>query len=431
MTYLEAEQYILSLASVEQTNTDYTKNLKRIEFFLKILGNPEKNIPEYIHVTGTSGKGSVCAFLQSILTAGGKKTGLLCSPHPTILLERWKIGQSHMKKSEFVEIVAHLKPYIDTYAKTSPYDMITFFDVTTIIGLYYFAQKKVDTAVIEVGVGGRFDSTNIIPHKKIAVITNIGLDHTELLGDTKEKIAFEKSGIIKKNCQVFSMERDEKILKIIKDECGKVKTQLHVINPPGFKFIQTQKGISFEYQQDQYHIKALGKHQIHNAILCLEIGNELGIETKKIQKGLKSAQQPLRMEIVSQKPLIIFDGAHNEDKIKTTVQTIQSLRVKNIHLLLGFSYGKDIQKMIEHIAQLKPKTIACTRNTMNPFRKVVSPIEIQKLFKKHSKNTKTKIFFDPKDAFHWSQKQQKKTDLLVVTGSIFLSGEIKVFFHQS
>lgn len=431
MTYLEAEQYILSLASVEQTNTDYTKNLKRIEFFLQLLGNPEQDIPEYIHVTGTSGKGSVCAFLQSILTAAGKKTGLLCSPHPTILLERWKIGKNIMKKSEFVQIVEHLKPCIDTYAQTSPYDMITFFDVTTIIGLLYFAQKKVDGAVIEVGVGGRFDSTNIIPHKKISVITNIGLDHTELLGDTKEKIAFEKSGIIKKNCQVFTMEGDEKILKIIKDECEKVKTQLHVISPLRFKFVQTQKGISFEYQQQPYQIESLGSHQVHNAILCIEIAQQLGISHKIIQKGLKAAKQPLRMELVSQKPLIIFDGAHNEDKIKTTVKTIQSLDVKNIHLVLGFSHGKDIQKMIQLIARLKPQTIACTRNTMNPFRKVVSPIEIQKFFKKYSKNTKTEVFFDPKDAFRWSQKQQKKNDLLVVTGSIFLSGEIKLFFTQS
>lgn len=426
MTFAQAEQYIFSLASIAQSVQDHTQNIKRIQYFLDLLGNPEKNIPEYIHVTGTSGKGSVCAFLQSILTMAGKKTGLLCSPHPTTILERWKIGHKYMSKSEFVSIVRFLKPILDVYARTSPFGMISFFDVTTIIGLVFFAKHKVNFAVMEVGCGGRFDSTNVIPNKRIAVITNIGLDHMELLGDTKEKIAFEKSGIIKKGSEVFTMEMKKNILQIIEAACKTKNIKLNRVGmPQNISINQQKQSTSFQYQNQWYTLNLRGDHQIHNAILCIEISKTLKISEKNIQKGLLKASQPLRFEIVSQQPIIILDGAHNEDKINTTVETVQSLGAKNIHLVVGFSEDKKKEEMIKTLSKLQPKTIACTRNTMNPFKKVASPMEIRKLCKKYCPNSKIEIFLDPKDAFTWSKKQQKSQDLLLVTGSIFLSGEIK------
>jgi len=156
-----------------------------MQFFLDILGNPEKDIPHYIHVAGTSGKGSVCSFLQSMLQAEGYKTGLFVSPHPTSITERWWINNKAMSEKRFIEIVEYMMEALTVYLKTSPYDPPSFFDMTTAMGLYFFAQEHVTHAVIETGCGGRFDATNVIPYKDLAVITNIGLDHTEILGKTK------------------------------------------------------------------------------------------------------------------------------------------------------------------------------------------------------------------------------------------------------
>lgn len=414
MTPFEAEQYLLSLGNIPRKEYMDDKNktseyIQRIQFFLDLVGNPERKIPHYIHVTGTSGKGSVSTFLSYILAASGKKVGLTISPHPTTLRERWQVNNTIMTEKEFVQMVQKLKPVFDEYARTSPYDMVSFFDITTIIAIMYFAQKKVEWAVMEVGLGGRLDSTNVIPYKDIAVITNIGLDHTELLGDTKEKIAFEKAGIIKKGCEVFTSETNKKVLRVIETACRKQKVPLFQVQtfsnlPPGIK-----------------------KHQETNASLCIAIAEKLHLPTSAIVQGLQTAKQPLRMEQVSQKPLIILDGAHNPDKIKNTVEETKTFK-KNVHLIIGFSADKNIQAMIQLLSTLKPKTIACTRQTSNTFRKAAHPKDLQKMIKKYSSSSKTEIFLDPYDAVQWSKKQQKTGDLLLITGSIFLSGELRKTF---
>lgn len=396
--------------------------LKRLQFFLNILGNPEKKIPHYIHVTGTSGKGSVCAYLESILRASGKKTGLYISPHPTHLTERWEINGKQMSRKEFATIVSTLKPKMDEYLRKSPYDMLSFFDLTTAIALYYFAQKKVAWAVIEVGCGGRYDSTNVIPHKDIAVITNIGLDHTDILGNTKEKIAYEKAGIISQGCSVYTMETNKRVVKIIQRECARKKA---LLKDTRYKSQDTKKA---------YCLTAIGQHQIKNAALAAEVAKSLGIQKKAILSGLKNTQQPLRMEIVSRKPLIILDGAHNTDKIATTVASIKALKHENIktkekiHLIVSFSDNKDVNTMVKQLASLKPTIVACTRNTVNPFRKVADPKKIAQKFKKLLPNAHVETFIDPIDALAWSKKQTKTSGIVLATGSIFMSGELRKLF---
>ncbi len=405
MDYTQAEQYLLSLGNMPRKEymDDKAKTneyLTRIQFFLDIIGNPEKQIPHYIHVTGTSGKGSVATYLSYILEASKKKVGLTISPHPTTLRERWQVNNKIMTEQEFVSIVKKLKPALDEYARTSPYDMISFYDITTIIAILYFAQKKVEWAVIEVGLGGRLDSTNVIPHKDVAVITNIGLDHTELLGNTKEKIAFEKAGIITGAYSVFTMDENKNVLEVIKKQCKKKKAKL---------FLSHSKNTS---------------HKEKNILLCTQIAEHLSISHKAIETGIKNAIQPLRFEIISQKPFIILDGAHNEDKMKTTVQSASEMK-KNIHLVVGFSEDKDVTTMMTLLATMKPKSIACTRQTANVFRKVAHPKTLMTFFKKHCPTAKIELFLDPQEAFAWSKKQTKTSDILLVTGSIFLSGELR------
>ncbi|MEK7084472.1 MAG: Mur ligase family protein, partial [Patescibacteria group bacterium] len=372
MTYPHAEQFLLSLSNLPRRRymDDTKKNdvyLKRLKFFLNLIGNPEKKIPHYIHVTGTSGKGSVSTFLASILSASGQKTGLMISPHPTELRERWQINGVLMPKKNFVRIIEKFKPLLDRYERESPYDALSFFDLTTAIGLFYFAQKRVSWAVLEVGCGGRLDSTNVIPKKDIAVITNVGLDHTEVLGDTKEKIAFEKAGIITRGCRVFTMEKNPNVLRVIERECKKKRVKISDFRFQISDLKQNLSDISFSYQGNTYKLSCLGTHQAHNAALCIDIAHSLNVPTRAIQKGLSRAKLPLRMEIVQKNPLVILDGAHNPDKIKTTVATVQSWqklpdaspsleggvgggsrveRDRRIHLILGFSENKNIAAML-------------------------------------------------------------------------------------
>ena len=436
MTYQEAENYLLTLGNIRSTEGksdqhQSVQNLLRVQFLLDILGNPERQIPHYIHVTGTSGKGSVCRFLHSILSTSGRKTGLNISPHPTHIRERWQVGGNCMSKSEFIEIISQLKPALQTYFKTSPYPLLSFVDLTTVIGLIFFAQKKVEWAVVEVVCGGLYDSTNVLPSKDVAVITNIGIDHVGLLGDTKEKIVKNKAGIINGPTQVYTMEKSNTLVNIIKDTCKKKKAIFHPYQATYSLLKNDTEGIAFTYKEKTYSLSTLGTHQVQNAILCIDIAHDLKISQTAIETGLSSTLQPLRMEIMSKNPLIILDAAHNEDKIKSSVAAIQNFPQKNIHLLIEFSADKDIKKFIKILSVLKPKTIACTRNTVNLFRKAANPRTLKELFQKALPQTKIEIFLEPEQALKWSQSQLDTNDALLITGSIFLSGQLREFFQES
>lgn len=443
MDYNEASNFIASLHNLSQKfylkdKTEARLYLKRLQFLLNLLGNPEKKIPHFIHVTGTSGKGSVCLMLNSILRAWGKKTGLLTSPHPSAITERWEINGQEMNKKYFTAITAVIKSKLNKFIKLSPYDLPSFFEICTAMGLYYFAHKKVNWAIIEVGCGGRYDSTNVIPRKDVAVITNVRLDHTDILGNTKAAIAREKVGIIKPKCMVFAMEKDQNIINIIRKECNKQKVGLNNISGARYQTVNANIDYTtFNYHGTNYRLPLLGKHQIGNAILAIEISRSLDIPIKNIKAGLAKAKLPIRMEMISKKPLIILDGAHNPDKIKTTTNTIQQIKqmpgvkIKNTHLLVGFSGNKDIGKIIRQLAGLQPETITCTRYTINPFRKTAEPQIIAKQFKKLLPRAKIKTFIDPREAMDNCKKRMAADDLLLVTGSMFLSGEIRMHFKKN
>lgn len=432
MNYQEAYNFLLSLNNLPRLEymSDPRKSgvyLKRVQLFLDILGNPEKKIPHYIHVTGTSGKGSVTAYLHSILQAAGKKVGSTYSPHPTYITERWKIENRYMTKKEFVELVELIKPKFDQYLEKTPYDMLSFSEITEVIGILFFVKNKAEWAVMEVACGGRYDATNIIPYKDAAIITNVGLDHVGIIGNNKKEIAYEKAGIIKK-CPVFTMEKDKRIRAIFEREAKKTNGKIIDLHAEKYKVIINQfNQTEFVYKTRTFSLPLFGNHQIKNAILCIELARYLKIPDAAIYNGLKKAEQPLRLEVVNKKPLIILDGAHNPDKISSTVKALQGLKLKSdLYLIVGFSNDKNIKVLINHLAKLKPKMIFCTRNTVNPFRKVASPQKIQQLFRAQlPQNKNIVIRLDPIEAWEEALARIKPTDMVLVTGSIFLSGEIR------
>ena len=487
MDYTEACAYLASLHHIARKEyladpTDCIVYLKRMQFLLNLLGNPERKIPHYIHVTGTSGKGSVSLMLGSILRVAGKNTGTLTSPSPDGFLGRAEINGRALGKHDFARLATVIKTALEKYATVSPYDTPSPFEVLTALALLYFAEKKVAWAVVEVGLGGRYDSTNIIPWKDVAVVTNIGLDHVALIGPTKAKIAYEKAGIIKPGCQVFTAERDPKVLRVIKKECKKTNTKIsniqYLISDIRNSILDIGlNGTNFIFNGTKYYLPTLGRHQITNAILTIEIARSLKISDAAIRRGLARVQLPIRIEVVSKKPLIILDGAHNVDKMKTTVETMKEMRnetslpvlssaearknrrplslaeerggrgLTNVHLIVAFSADKNISAMIKQLASLKPTSIACTHFTCNPFRRAADPAQLAKRFKKLLPRAKIAIFLDPKDALSWSLKKMSSRgrnpapsrrsgagargrNALLVTGSIFLSGELRQKFFK-
>lgn len=437
MTFAEAEQFLYSLSNLPRK--EYMADpkqckvyLKRMQLFLDILDNPEQQIPHYIHIAGTSGKGSVGRFLHSIYGADKQRAGLFVSPHPTHITERWMIGNKHMSKAAFVRTVQRIQEALDIYIKTSPHDPPSFFEITTAMGLCWFAEQKVDMAILEAGCGGRYDSTNIIPYKDVAVITNIGLDHTHILGTDKETIAYAKAGIIQKRTPAITQEKNKCVLDVIKKEARSKKTTISISKPVYEVAHSDFDGTEFVYSDSYYRITALGEHQVRNAILAIDTAEMLGVKKESIMHGLASTIQPVRMEVAQHKPTIILDSAHNVDKMKTTVQTMEKLAIKgDLHLIVGFCENKDIRKMITLLTSLKPTSIICTRNTTNPFRKTASLTKMQSLFRKALPKASVDITMTPKQALLLSKKRAKRNDTILVTGSLFISGEIRPYLTQN
>ncbi len=334
-----------------------------------------------------------------------------------------------MSKQTFADLSKIMEAALDIYVQTISEDLPSFFEVTTTMGLYWFAREKVEWVIFETGCGGRYDSTNVIPYKDAAVITNIGLDHTDILGTNLTEIAKEKAGIIRKTKLVITQEQNPRLLKIIQEASGKNK---FIHSKPQYELYEHSiYGSEFAYRGTHYRIKAAGGHQIKNAILAIETAEALGIKNQDIKRGLGQTRFPIRMEPISKNPLIILDSAHNPDKMKTTVETMLSLfdpKRNNIHLLLGFSENKPVNQMLGELALLKPKQITATRNSCHAFRKVADPRSVAKLLKFYAPKIKIDIFLEPFKALEHAKSKLKKSDILLITGSVFLSGQLRPRF---
>ncbi len=445
MTYQEAYEYFESLNNLPRvykgkgSSQNSPSIIRSLRLMLKLADNPELKIPHYIHVTGTSGKGSVSMMMSRILRAQGFKVGLITSPHPSVLRERWQINNISMSETEFAEIVSELKPIWDEYVNSVKYTFPSMSNLNTFIAFYYFAKNNVDYAVMEVACGGKNDGTNVIPHKDVAIITNIGLDHISILGDTKEKIAINKAGIITKKSAVLTAETDPKILKIIskaaRDKKASSYTQVESDrygDKKGIIIKQDWLGTDFKIDNEIYHINNLGYHQIDNARIAIAASKIIGIKEDVIRKGLAATEFPIRFEVVSEQPYVILDGAHNADKVKATITGIKHLskKYKRLHLLVGFSDNKDHSAFLKEMLVLNPASLACTRFTKNIFRKTANPRNLMKAALKISPKLNVSSFLDPQAALAWGRKQLNKDDLLVITGSMFLSGELRPLFKE-
>lgn len=351
MNYDEALSYIHSI------NWTFCKpGLQRIGELCEKLGNPQNEL-KFIHVAGTNGKGSFCAMLDSILRESGYKVGLFTSPYVKEFNERIRFDGKNIGNSELAEVTEYVKQFADDMK-----DKPTEFELITAIGFEYFKRKKCDVVVLEAGMGGRLDSTNIIDTALLSVITGISLEHTAFLGDTVSKIAFEKAGIIKKGVPVIFGGDNSEAAEVIEKRANELGSEYYFADKSPLALTKTDLGGSeFSYKERKnLRLSLLGTYQPRNAVnvICaVDLLTKLGlkISEKSLRKGLEKTAWPARFEKISASPLVIFDGAHNPEGIECAVESIKHyFGSEKVLVLSGVMKDKDysyIAKKLSEVAE--------------------------------------------------------------------------------
>lgn len=343
--------------------------LDAIEGLLEELGHPEDNL-KIVHIAGTNGKGSIFAYLSSILIAAGFKVGRYISPTISCYEERFQINGEYITKDELARLYNIVEEAMKREEEKTGLKP-TLFEVETAISFLYFKEEKVDYALIEVGMGGRMDATNVIRHPELTVISSISYDHQAFLGDTLEEIAWQKAGIIKESCPVVLSENSDEVCKVIEQEATKKKVKCIEIKPTDYEVLsETPYGSTFLWKEQRYETKLPGRHQVSNAVTALAASEYLfrkdyeknntrkAIAEELDEMNVKSAQQggiirtcwPGRLEVLKKEPLFYRDGAHNPDGAKKLAAFLQKYFTnKKIIYIMGVLKDKEYKKMLRYL----------------------------------------------------------------------------------
>ena len=344
--------------------------LERIRALLALMGDPQKDM-KFIHVTGTNGKGSTCAMMASILQAAGYRTGLYTSPFLIRFNERMQVDGRQITDDELCEITAQVRPLADSL---DPHP--TEFEMVTAIAFAYFARHNCDIVVCEVGMGGEFDATNVIPAPEAAVFCNIGLDHTQYLGDTIEKIAATKAGIIKPGCDAVLYRQSAAVEEIIRQRCERLGVPLHLADFDGIRPESAGlEGQVFDWEEFAgLRLPLLGRHQLCNAAVALTAIRVLqargwAITDAHIRRGLASTDWPGRFQIIGHDPLFIIDGGHNPQCMGAIRQALEELYPgKKILFLVGVLEDKDYHAMVGQLLPLARAFITITPDSQRALQ---------------------------------------------------------------
>ncbi len=427
MTYKETISYLFDKLPMyqRQGNTAFKKNLNNITSLCNHFGNPQ-NTFKSIHIGGTNGKGSVSHILASVLQTAGYKTGLYTSPHLKDFRERIKINGNMISEEDVIRFTEKNKDYFEQLQPS-------FFEMTVATAFEYFAKQKVDIAIIEVGLGGRLDSTNIIK-PLVSVITNISFDHVQMLGDTLKQIAHEKAGIIKENTPIIIGEYQKEVAEVFIDTAKQKKSPIYFADK---EYACDYEMLSTDYKQILninknkkaafYNLKTdlIGTYQKKNILCALKtidiLKEQFTISKEDIYKGILNVTKNTyfrgRWQILGFNPLIIADTGHNEAGIREITEQIKKIPFKKLH----FIFGTVNDKKIETILALLPK------NAVYYFTKAKIPRALNEntLFEKAEKfNLTGKPFKTVIEAFSDAKKKAEKEDLIFVGGSTFIVAEV-------
>lgn len=430
MNYIEALNYIN-----DKEKYGSRLGLDVIGKLLDLLGNPHLDM-KYIHVAGTNGKGSTSAYMATILKEAGYKVGLFTSPYLERFNERISINGRDIPDEKLAKITQRIKEKIEIMLEEG-FEHPTTFEIITAIAFVYFKEENVDFAVLEVGLGGRSDSTNIISDSCASVITTIDYDHTDVLGDTLAKIAYEKAGIIKENGLVISYPQEEEAIKTIERVAVEKKAKLYVcpMNQVEIVHLSDKGGVfNFEYNNkifEDVEISLLGEHQVYNAALAFMtslILNEEGIiqiEEEYIRNGLKKTRWPGRLEVLKRGPIFLIDGAHNLQGAKTLASSLNLFQYKRLILGIAILKDKDIENIIKTLAPLANEIVV---TEVNMPRKMKAE-DLEKVIKKYNENTVVEN--DMKKAVDKAYELAEEEDLIVFSGSLYLIGDIRKLIKEN
>ncbi len=433
MTYNEAIDYIMSRRKFQKSSSH-----ERIARLLELLGSPEKSL-KFIHIVGTNGKGSVSTALSYILKNAGYKVGLFTSPYIVEFGERIQINNTYISHGDIAELTCLIKEKTDLMESEDLYP--TVFEVTTALALLYFAKEGCDIVLLEAGIGGEHDSTNVIPAPLECIFTSISLDHTEMLGDTVEKIAKEKSGIIKKGSVVVSYPNSgesfgyapqkNETVNIIRTKCDETGCSFYMPMADKLTVIKSDiHGSEFIYDSLKVKTSLCGAHQIANMITAITAakllrGKGFDISDQDIITGIASFKIPGRMEVVASAPLVILDGGHNEGCMKALSHMIKAyLSDKKITLLMSFMKDKDYEKALGYVVPLCENIVF----TQTDALRGESPEALKETAASYGGN----IFCegDSSAAYKKALSLTDKDGALIVAGSFYLVSEIRNNFFE-
>lgn len=400
--------------------------LENVKNLLKLLNNPQEKL-KCIHITGTNGKGSTSAFINSILQELGFKVGLFTSPHLTSLRERISVNNIAISKEEIASLLTKISPKIFQIATEYTFRYPIFFEVMTVLALLYFYEVRCDFVIMEVGLGGRVDATNVI-NPLVSVITNVSLEHTDRLGKTLEAIALEKAGIIKKGIPVVTAETEKNVISVLEEICKKNNTCLTEARKKykWEKVICTQNKIIVNLKRNsdlELEINMLGEHQIINVITALAAIDflPLKIEDKKIKEGIKKTFWPGRLEIVNKDPLIILDGAHNPAAFRVLIKALKlHFSDYKVIFILGIFKDKDVDEIIQQVLMYPPQEIVIC--SINSFRALPLSELKKKIIPYFSQvHEETSLV----SAITYAKNKVLDKKLICITGSLHLVGEAR------
>lgn len=392
--------------------------LERMEQMMELLGHPEQKFKS-IHVAGTNGKGSTAAMLDCVLRQGTLKVGLYTSPHMYVFNERIRVQGESISDAELAALAEELRALIEKHEIPA-----TFFEFTTALAYMYFVRQGVDIAVVEVGMGGLLDATNVIT-PLVSVITNVGLDHTEFLGDTKEKIAFEKAGVIKSGVPVVTSERQKSVLSVIRAAALTHRATLHQAHQDSSveKLSSSWDGQRVEVRgvwQGQLHLPLLGDHQLENLAAALTAlhalrRQDIDISWEQIERGIESTRWAGRLDVLSREPLIVLDGAHNNDGAEALYQFIRHWPRHDV-LVVGEKYGKEIPVLAQRIVPLFDRVIV-SQGSFQPQ----DPQELAEQLGPYSRHIE--VIVSLPRALTAARASLPPKGTLLITGSLYMVGD--------
>jgi len=399
--------------------------LERTRELLSKLGDPQKKL-KFIHVTGSNGKGSTCAMLASIFEQAGYKVGLYTSPYIEDFCERIQINGQNIPGDTLAKITDKVKLVAESME-----DHPSQFELVTAIGMLYFLEEHVDIIMLEVGMGGALDSTNVIDPPELAIVTNIGLEHTEYLGKTLEAIATTKAGIIKTGCNCVCYDGAPEVTEVIKSDCKAKNVTLTCCDFTKIDFgEETLDGQRFNYEGEEYKIKLLGPHQLCNTCVVIEAVKAMrtrgwNISQDALKEGLILTRWPARFEVLGYDPLFILDGGHNPQCAEALAKSIENtLNGRKVVFLMGVLADKDYEGILSYIMPYAQEFVCLT-----PFSdRALDKHEFAKYLE--SKGLKATVAEDVPEGIKLAQKLAGKDGTVVGFGSLYIAGYIRTEYYK-